>query len=311
MTIDILLLLALPASGKSEIRRYLESLDPATAKADFGLGPSVQLDDYPYVHLMRRISEEQRLAGLEPTFFRSATSSLADGRDWGSLIHLLNQDYRALTSGWGPIGDPGNWMLTRMSKARALAGADPEFVETRHRASLAARIGPDVGRLIEERHDLRVAPGDTIVIEFARGGPQGSPLPIPPPHGYAHSLAQLSDEILGRSSIVYVWVTPEESRRRNQERAQPGGESSILHHGVPEEVMFGDYGCDDIEWLVERSSRPGTIEIGVHQIPLARFDNRIDKTSFLRGEEWPPDLVGELHAGLKSAFAALQSRWSR
>ena len=52
--IDILLLLALPASGKSEVRRYLANLTPAQCRDDFHLGPTVQLDDYPYVHMMRR-----------------------------------------------------------------------------------------------------------------------------------------------------------------------------------------------------------------------------------------------------------------
>ena len=40
-TLDVLLLLALPASGKSELRRYLAHLDPEIAAADFGLGPTV------------------------------------------------------------------------------------------------------------------------------------------------------------------------------------------------------------------------------------------------------------------------------
>ena len=77
-------------------------------------------------------------------------------------------------------------------------------------------------------------------------------MPIEPPHGYPYSLGQLSPEILDRASILYVWVTPEESRRRNNERARPGrdGDASILHHGVPEAVMLGDYGTDDLPWLM-------------------------------------------------------------
>ena len=56
--IDTILLTALPASGKSEVRRYLAELDPEAVREGFHMGETVQLDDYPYVHMMRRISEE-------------------------------------------------------------------------------------------------------------------------------------------------------------------------------------------------------------------------------------------------------------
>ena len=64
--------------------------------------------------------------------------------------------------------------------------------------------------------------GRTIVIEFARGGPQNSSMPLTPPYGYQYSFGRLSDHILGRAAILYIWVTPEESRRKNEERAKPG-----------------------------------------------------------------------------------------
>ena len=56
--LDTVLLLALPASGKSEVRRYLELMPQSTRLKDFHMGGSVQLDDYPYVHMMRRIDDE-------------------------------------------------------------------------------------------------------------------------------------------------------------------------------------------------------------------------------------------------------------
>jgi len=43
--LDVVLLLALPASGKSEIRRYLGSLTPEQCRNDMHLGQTVDLDD--------------------------------------------------------------------------------------------------------------------------------------------------------------------------------------------------------------------------------------------------------------------------
>lgn len=55
--INVLLLLALPASGKSEVRKVLVSLTPERCRKDFHMGETVQLDDYPYVEFMRFVDE--------------------------------------------------------------------------------------------------------------------------------------------------------------------------------------------------------------------------------------------------------------
>ena len=317
---ETLLLLALPASGKSELRRYLASLSADTVAADFGLGPTVQLDDYPYVHLMRRISEEMQNLGAAPTFFSSTQQPFLDSRDWGPLMHLLNEDYAALASAEHP--DPAGaaeWLIRRMDRARDLVGLPPVLagVDPATRQALASSIEVDARQLWTDLKSnlIQGREGATVVIEFARGGPEGTTPPIPPPHGYQYSLGCLSAEILETASILYVWVTPEESRRRNVERAKPGrdGDASILHHGVPETVMRRDYGTDDLLWLVDRSNRPGAIRVstddGVFHLPVAVFDNRTDKTSFLRADPaaWPEDSVAELHDDLRAAFAQLNS----
>ena len=136
-------------------------------------------------------------------------------------------------------------------------------------------------------------------------------MPIEPPYGYQHSLSLLSDAILSRSAICYVWVTPEESRRKNIERAKPQKAASTflsLNHGVPMAVMMNEYGCDDMAYLLETSGKADSVKVETRGktffLPVARFDNREDKTTFVRANpsEWKPEDVKALHDGLAAAF---------
>jgi hypothetical protein len=318
--ISVLLLLALPASGKSEIRRYLDTLTPDRTATDFGLGRSIQLDDYPYVHLMRRISAELRHLYERPVFFASDETPFLDGRDWGTLIHLVNEDVGDLRISEEPEPESAaEWLLHRMDQARRLVGLPPVLAEVDdgEREILRLHVEEDARALWSDRRVVMAGDrrGATVLIEFARGGPQDATLPLDAPHGYRYSLSQLSPGILEKAAILYVWVTPEESRRRNIERARPGieGDASILHHGVPELVMRQDYGVDDMMWLIEQSDRPGTVRVEAHtttyHLPVAVFDNRIDHTSFLREDpdDWPVETVTALHGRLQQAFATLRS----
>lgn len=312
-TIDTLLLLALPASGKSELRRYLARLEPDVAQRDLHLGPVVALDDYPYVHLMRRISEELLQMGEQTIFFPSRHRAFSDPWDWGTLIQLLNEDYAALGSALPRPDSAGNWLLDRIDRAKERVGIAPVMrdLAPRVRDRLVDKLDDEAAALWTDLAWTcsRSTEGATVVIEFARGGPDGAEMPLHPPFGYAYSLAELSDDIKRRASILYVWVTPEESRRKNAERAKPGreGDASILFHGVPEEVMLREYGVDDFVWLAERS---GSDEIavggddGIWSLPFAVFDNRADRTSFLRTDPtaWPGEDVAALHTGLRTAF---------
>jgi hypothetical protein len=307
-TLATLLLLALPASGKSELRRYLDTRSVAEL-AGFHLRPGAQLDDYPYVHLMRRISAELTALDQDPVFFASSGEGWLEPRDWGSLIHLLNEDFEALTAPRPTLGAEG--LLDRLDGARRAVGAPAPFgalppgIRAAVCAAIEDEVEPDGAAIDRSLH--------TVVIEFARGGAEDAGLPLPPPHGYAYSLAQLSEAILESAAILYVWVDPAESRRRNRERARPGpdGDASILHHGVPETVMKDEYGTDDIEWLMEHSERPGTVTVPAHDrtfhLPIVRFDNRVDRTSFLRSDptEWDDNRLRELQATLADEFARL------
>jgi len=315
-TLDTVLLLALPASGKSEVRRYLKSLDPEVCTTDFHLGPTVQLDDFPYVHMMRRIDDELRRAGSPAMFFHAPDRPFQDARDWGTLIQLLNEDYADLRA--KKLAKPksaAELLLARIDAARTKVGAKPVSPQLPNglRTKVTDALEKEARELLDEKHASYpdTLQGKTLVIEFARGGPHGSSMPLPAPFGYAYSLAQLSPQILERATILYVWVTPEESRRKNEARANPNDPGSILHHGVPHEVMMNDYGCDDMTHLIETSGKNGTIKLEAHgktfHVPVARFDNRVDKTSFVREDPkaWKKADVQALHAGLKGALTDL------
>ncbi|MFH1129696.1 MAG: hypothetical protein V1754_00045 [Pseudomonadota bacterium] len=314
--IDTLLLLALPASGKSEVRRYLSTLTLAQCRDEFHIGPTVQLDDFPYVHLMRRIDEELADLGQAQIFFHRTDRPFKDPVEWGTLIQLLNEDYTDLQK--RTRLDPpsaAKHIFSRLEKARRAVGGPAKLSNLND--TILEKLSEALERESKELLDSRLAEypdtleGKTIVIEFARGGPQGAQMPLKPPLGYEYSLSQLSDEILSRSAILYVWVTPEESRRKNVARTDPNDPGSILHHGVPHEVMIKDYGCDDIEYLLKKSGQAGTITISAHKktyhLPVGRFDNREDKTTFVRDpqDSWDSKDVRALHDGLKRAFEQL------
>ncbi|MDD4005409.1 MAG: hypothetical protein PHW69_09460 [Elusimicrobiaceae bacterium] len=314
---DTVLLLALPASGKSEVRRFLDLQTPDACRKDFHMGPTVQLDDFPYVHLMRRVDDELEKLGHRRLFFASGAKPFIDPIDWGTLIELINEDYADLHS--AKIEQPASaarHLMDRIERAgkkvgapARLAGLDEAVAKT-----VAAAIEEEAAQLLKDKHNAyQPLEGKTKVIEFARGGAHGSAMPLEKPFGYQYSLGCLSEEILSRSVILYIWVTPEESRRKNQARSNPADPGSILHHGVPIEVMMNDYGCDDMDWLERNTAKAGTVTVKAHgktfHLPIARFDNRVDKTSFLRADqkEWDAKAEADVRSAIKAAMDKLAS----
>jgi hypothetical protein len=310
--LPILLLLALPASGKTEICRYLDQLDDETRATDMGLGSLVLLDDYPYVLVMRRVSRELNRLGLDPVFFSSGEESMPEPRIWSALIQLLNEDYLGLQAGQLP-GRGARHLLTRIEAAAAAAGIPPVLsgLQPEVVAAVTHALDPEA-RFAQARSPVLPSGHTTVAIEFARGGPPDADFETLPPRGYRHSLSLLRPEILERAAILYVHVTPDESRRRNLERARPGGDTSALHHHVPDQILQQEYGCDDFVWLLDQAEQPGTVAVKTAErtfhVPAARFDNRVDHTSFLRTEPetWPPGAVAELHTALSRALGSLK-----
>ncbi len=314
--LDTVLLLALPASGKSEVRRYLASVPAEKCVSDFHIGETVQLDDYPYVHFMRCIDDAMRKTRHAGIFFHAANRPFKDPRDWLTLIELLNEDYAALKCGMRmTVKDPYTHLLGRIEAAASRAGAPARlsFLPDRLIEKMRPDLEPEAEKIIEDLEKAKpdTLDGKTIVIEFARGGAAHSGMPLFDPFGYRASLRQLSPQILMKASILYIWVTPSESRRKNRERANPKTPGSILNHGVPMAVMLGDYGRDDMEWLLDSSDVEGAVRVErdglVFHVPLSMFDNRRDRTTFVRGDasKWKKADVKELHDGLAASFKHL------
>ena len=310
---ETLLLLALPASGKSEVRTYLEAKDPES----FHMGPTIQLDDYPYVHLQLLVDEALEQIG-QPRVFHPPNEApgqrngpFFDPAELGGLVELLSEDFRELHAGTIEMpGRPAETLLERFDAASVRAGGKAKFagMDADVLRRVAEIFEPGARKFYEQRTaELSVSPkGKTVVIEFARGGPKVDEMPLEEGYGYAGSLKYLDAELLESACILYIWVDPEESRRKNLARARPDGHGSILFHGTPETVMDTEYGACDMVWLMEQSDVPNTVRVErdgrVFHVPTAIFDNRTDLTTFLRKpqDEWTAEEIDAIHAGLKA-----------
>lgn len=316
---NVLLLLALPASGKSEVRNFMANIDAEKLKNDFHVGENLQLDDFPYVFFMRRIDEElERLN--KPRMFYPGEVPFYDGRDWGTLVNLLNEDYHDLLNRTQiNVNSAAEYLFERIDRAAQICGIKPRLglLNEEIRAELAKILEPEAQKIVENKTSqyCESLDGKTIVIEMARGGKDGSTMPLTGTFGYQYTLAQFCPEILDNASILYIWVTPEESRRKNDEREDPNNPGSNLNHKTPDAVMFGDYGCDDMLYLVETSEIKDTVTVNTHgtkyHLPIGIFDNRVDKTTTLRQDpsKWDPQLVEEVTVAINNATNTMWSNY--
>lgn len=311
----VVLLLALPASGKSEVRKYLGSLPAEELKKDFHIGENLQLDDYLYVHMMRRVDEEYAKAGEAGAFFLGENRPYKDKASWGVLQILVNEDYDDLLARrMHSTEGAAEQLLKRMDAAFVKLGKQPLFYKNNKPPfsedvwqKILASLEPEAKEMMLEKQKQYpdTFDGKTIIIEFARGGDAEENPPLPA--GYEYCLKLLDPKLLNDAAILYIWVTPEESRRKNEERARPNASGDILFHGVPLEVMLRAYGCDDINYLIEKSDKPGLVKVETatrtFYVPIAKFDNRNDKTSFIRDANWKEDAekVKALRDGIKLA----------
>ncbi len=124
----------------------------------------------------------------------------------------------------------------------------------------------------------------TTIIEFSRGGK----------NAFAEAYSYLGDDILKRAGIVYIDVPYEESVRKNQRRARPGEEGSILHHSLPDDKMDFYYKTND--WHDIAPDKHGHIDVKGQKVPYAVFPNMPEVTD-------KPETLG------KTLEVTLQSLW--
>lgn len=331
--LPILMFSSLPASGKSESRRYLKSLTKKQTEK-FHLGEtSTQVDDYPYVDAMRKIDAAAEKILKETVFFDKDTTMFFSSFDWGTLVYMINDDYFDIKKCNPKIPsqyskDPVKWLLNKYDVASVKTGElSARFFDLKKKHGeekfnlFKTEIEPLATTILKEKYENipTSLEGKTIVFEFARGGAKGSPMPLNPPYGYEYSLALFDKEILEKAAILYIWVTPDQSYAKNQQRAQEGTEGKSqtvstqlsLNHGVPHNVMVGEYGTDDIEYLLNRSPNKNMLPImkddEIINIKCGRFDNRTDLTSDFRKpqNEWTAEQIAKMEKGMKEAFDAL------
>jgi len=314
--IDTVLLIALPASGKSEVRKFLRNLPTEARVRDFHVSDTAQLDDFPYVAFLAKVDEEREARGLPRAFYEFKHGRFIFQPDWGLLLRLVSDDYHILKNDLPTPAADCLALFERIDGHRRDLGGPEVFsvMATEARAELADAMKPAAEFLIEEQWGRRegTVAGKTIVMECARGGADGSTMPLDPPAGYAFSLANHRPEVLENAAVLYIKVTPEESRRKNKARYVPGMEDSDLHHSAPDVVMYNDYGCDDVAWLIENAAKPNTIRLHAHgrdwDLPIAVFDNTDDKTTFLHADvaDWKPEHVKVVRDGL---YGPMQGLW--
>ncbi len=314
--IDTVLLIALPASGKSEVRKYLRNLPREDRIRDFHVSDTAQLDDFPYVAFLAKVDEAREEMGLARAFYEYKNGRFIVQEDWGLLLRLVSDDYAILKADEPTPAADCDALFTRIDGHRRDLGCPEVFsvMEPAQRAELVERMKEGMEFLIHEQWGRRegTVAGKTVVMECARGGADGADMPLQPPAGYAFSLGNHRPEVLANAAVLYIKVTPEESRRKNKARYVPGLEDSDLHHSAPDVVMYNDYGCDDIQWLIDNAVVPNTIRLHAHgrdwDLPIAVFDNTDDKTTFLHADvaEWKPEHVQAVRDGL---YEPMQGLW--
>ena len=333
--LPILMFCALPASGKSETRRYLKTLTSEDTKKLHLGETSTQVDDFPYVDGMKKIDAAAVKVLGHTIFFNTTDFNLFSDYDWGTLIYLINDDYFDILECNPKIPsrfekDPVEWLFNRYDVASVKTGHLPaRFYDLRQKvgeekfAEFKKECYPLCNTLLHDKYaNIPTSlEGKTIVFEFARGGTKGTSTtePLKPPFGYEYSLSLFDKKILMNAAILYIWVTPEQSKQKAFQREKEGKEGKSqtvstqlsLNHGIAETVLDKEYGMDDFDYLLSKSPEKNYLPIMKddveYKVKAGRLDNRKDLTSDFRKpeNEWTKEQIDNMFNALKSAFDSL------
>ncbi len=109
--------------------------------------------------------------------------------------------------------------------------------------------------------------GETVIVEFSRGGPQA----------YGRALSRLSSYALENGAILYLHVSYQESLRRNRARYDRDRRDGILTHSVPEEEMARTYADDD--WRTLAPQDAGYLSVRGFRVPYVTVYNEPEPKS--------------------------------
>ena len=319
---DVVLLNALPASGKSEVRKFMNENDPEQMVNDFHIGKNLQLDDFPYVWLMRQVDKKLAEMGHPTLYYPDDDSPTYDGRVWGVLSILLSEDYQDLVNcNYVQPASAAELLFERFDRASVAAGLKPmiSMLDEDIRKKIAADLEDEAKALLNEKQSQYTEDlsDKTIIIEFSRGGNDGAEMPLTGTFGYQYTYSMLSPDLLKHAVVLYIWVTPEESRRKNDARFDPNNPGSSINHKTPDKVMMYDYGCDDIMYMKEISDEEDTLLVKAwgetYHLPVGIFDNRVDRTTQFRGpkETWDQQSVRETVAAISEATSRMWNKYSK
>lgn len=125
----------------------------------------------------------------------------------------------------------------------------------------------DLNRELRDRLRAGPKPGYTTLVEFSRGKN----------YGYERALSRLDPRVLQQGAILYIFVSFEESWRRNLARYDEKRRGGILTHSVPRSEMERTYGEDD--WGILTGHKPdGYLRVQGITVPFVTLFNEPEST---------------------------------